>query len=187
METLLVSKADFAEYADLPESLDMDRLRPHILAVQRQRLRPLLTAPLLTELLLLVSDERAAAGTPTPDPLAGVWVVLREKAVAVVACAALARYTPFSQNTFTGSSLVKKTSQYSEAVDGRDLARLASVYDGDALSFEAELATWLRVNAGSFTGFYPAPACCGTTPAGRTPSVVVQAIRRPDEPFPYRR
>jgi hypothetical protein len=33
METLLVTKADFATYADLPESLDLDRLKPHILAV----------------------------------------------------------------------------------------------------------------------------------------------------------
>lgn len=64
--TLLLSKADFADYADLPESLELDRLRPHILAAQRQRLRPILTGPLLTELLLLVGDERVAAGPAQP-------------------------------------------------------------------------------------------------------------------------
>ena len=187
MNTLLVVKEDFAAYADLPESLDMARLQPHILAAQRTRLRPLLTAPLLTELLLLVEDERTAAGTLAPDPLTGAWATLRELAVPVVACAALARYMPFALTTQTATGIRIKSSQYSEAADGRDLARMASIYDGDALSFEAELAAWLRANAGSFAGFYPAPACCGAGQPGRTPSVVVQAIRRPDEPTPYRR
>ena len=188
MELLLNRNTDFADYADLPESLDMDRMRPHILAVQRKRLRPILTAPLLTELLLLVADERAAAGTPTPDPLTGAWATLRGLAMPVVACAALARYTPFSQGSYTSHSLVRKTNQYSEPVESKELGRMASVYDSDAISFEAELRTWLRANAGSFGGFYPAPSCCGAGQPGRTPTVVVQVIDRPDEgPYPYRR
>ena len=192
METLLTpTQADFASCADLPESLDMDRLRPHILAAQRTRLRPILTAALFDELLLLVGDEQAAADTLTPDPLTGAWATLRTKAVPVVACAAMARYMPFANATAVSNGFATKKSQYSEPTDGRDLARMASIYDGDALSFETELRTWLLANAGSFVGFYPqATACCGAAPAGRTPSVVVQAIRRPDDgptSYPSRR
>ncbi|MGI4872457.1 MAG: hypothetical protein ACRYFX_14920 [Janthinobacterium lividum] len=187
--TLLLNKADFADYADLPESLDMDRLRPHILAAQRQRLRPLLTEALTAELLRLVEAERAAAGTGTPAPLTGSWVELRTKAVAVVACAAMARYMPFSQQTAVSNGFVVKTGQYSQPADGRDLARQAAIYDGEALSYEAELGTWLLGNAAAFAGFYPqATACCGAMAVGgRVPTVVVQAIGRPDEPTPYRR
>lgn len=181
MQTLLVTKADFAAHADLPESLDMARLTPHILAAQRTRLQPLLKRPLLDELLLLVADERAAAGTATPDPLTGAWATLRELAGPVVCCAALARYMPFALTTQTATGIRVKSSQYSEAADGRDLARMASIYDGDALSFEAELQQWLTANASSFAGFYPRPSGCGAGQPGRTPAVVVQAITRPDE------
>ena len=181
METLLLSKEDFAEYADLAESLDMDRLRPHILGAQRQRLRPVLTDRLANELLRLVEAERQAAGTASPAPLVFPWSTLRTKAVAVVACAAMARYMPFSQTTATSNSMVRKTSQYSEPADTRDLARQANIYDGDALSNEVALGKWLRANAGEFVGFYPQATCCGATTPGRTPSVVVQAITRLDE------
>ncbi|MGI4870965.1 MAG: hypothetical protein ACRYFX_07285 [Janthinobacterium lividum] len=185
--TLLLNKADFADYAALPESLDMDRLRPHILAATRQRLRPLLTEALTTELLRLVEAEHAA-GTGTPAPLTGSWLELRTKAVAVVACAALARYMPFSQQTAVANGFVVKTGQYSQPADGRDLARQAAIYDGEALSYEADLRTWLLGSAAAFVGFYPqATACCGATAAGRVPTVVVQAIGRPDEPSPYYR
>jgi hypothetical protein len=180
--TILLSKADFADYADLPESLDMDRLRPHILAAQRQRLRPVLTDVLTTELLRLVEAERAAASTSTSARLIGAWQALRVKAVAIVACAALARYMPFAQATATSNGIRLKGSQYSEAVDGRDLARMATIYDGEALSYEAELRAWLLTNGQDFGEFYPvATACCGPADAGRTPSVVVQSIRRPED------
>ena len=183
MEPLLLAKEDFADYADLPESLDLDRLRPHILSAQRQRLRPVLTDTLTDELLRRVAVERAAAGSASPAPLAFPWSTLRTKAVAVVACASMARYMPFSQTTATSNSMVRKTSQYSEAVDTRDLARQASIYDGDALTSEVALAKWLRANAAEFGSFYPqASTCCGAGAPGRTPSVVVQGIRRLDEP-----
>jgi hypothetical protein len=191
METLLLSKADFADHADLPESLDMDRLRPHILAAQRTRLRPLLLDALTTELLRLVEVERNAPTTNSPAPLVFPWSTLRTKAVAVVACAAMARYTPFSQTTATSNSMVRKTSQYSEPVDPRELAKQANIYDGEALSYEVALAKWLKANVQEFGSFYPtASGCCGATPAGRTPSLVVQGIRRPDDGpgfHPYRR
>jgi hypothetical protein len=83
---------------------------------------------------------------------------------------------PFSQNTFTSHSLVQKTSQYSH------LARMASIYNGDALTHEVALTAWLKANAASFVGFYPqATDCCGEGQPTRTPSVVVQGIRRPDD------
>jgi hypothetical protein len=176
METLLVTKADFATYADLPESLDLDRLTPHILAVQLTRLRPLLTEPLHTELLRQVSVATVAA------PLPAQWASLLAQVVPVVCRASLARYMPFSQNTFTSHSLVQKTSQYSQPVEGRDLARMASIYDGDALTHEVALTAWLKANAASFVGFYPqATDCCGEGQPTRIPSVVVQGIRRPDD------
>jgi hypothetical protein len=182
METLLLNKADFKDFADLPESLDMDRMRPHILSATRQRLRPILTAALTTELLRLVEAERAAADTDSPAPLVFPFSTLRTKAVAVVASAAMARYMPFAQQTATSNSIVVKNSQYSQPADGRDLARQANIYDGEGMSYEAELAKWVKANAAEFVGFYPqATACCGQTPGGRTPSVVVQAIRRPDD------
>jgi len=187
METLLLSKADFADYADLAASLDMDRLRPHILATQRQRLRPLLTDALTAELLKRVEAERTTS-TDSLAPLPAAWQQLRTRAVAVVALGALARYLPFSQTTATSNSIVVKTSQYSQPADGRDLARQATIYDGEALSYEAELATWLKTNGKLFEGFYPqATTCCRAVEVGRTPSVVVQAIRRPDDTFFYRR
>jgi hypothetical protein len=189
METLLLNKADFKDHADLAESLDMDRLRTHILKAQRNRLRPILRDALTTELLRLVEAERnAPAGSPAP--LVFPWSSLRTKAVAVVACAAMARYMPFSQTTATSNSMVRKTSQYSEPVDPRDLAKQANIYDGDALSHEVELAKWLKANAAEFGSFYPQPSCCDAPRPGRTPSVVVQAIRpladRPDT-LPYGR
>jgi hypothetical protein len=174
METLLLAKADFKDFADLPESLDLDRLRPHILAVQRTRLRPLLTGALYDELVRLV-----AAATPTAS-LVAPWSELLKEVVPVLACASMARYTPFSQTTATSNSMVRKTSQYSEPVDTRDLARQANIYDGDALSHEVALSAWLTANAASFAGFYPQATCCGAGQPTRTPSVVVQAIGRPD-------
>jgi hypothetical protein len=188
--TLLLAKADFKDHVDLAESLDMDRLRTHILNAQRTRLRPILRDALTNELLRLVDAERAAPAA-SPAPLVFPWSTLRTKAVAVVACAAMARYMPFSQTTATSNSMVRKRSEYSEPVDTRDLARQATIYDGDALSHEVELAKWLRANAVEFAGFYPqANSCCGQAPASRTPSVVVQGIRRPDDRpnyLPYRR
>jgi hypothetical protein len=188
--TLLLAKADFKGYADLAESIDIDRIAPHILGAQRHRLRPLLTDRLTDELLRLVAAERAA-DVASPAPLVFPWSALRTKAVAVVACAAMARYSPFGNTTAVSNGFVQKTSQYSQPVDGRDLARQAAIYDGDALSYEVDLAKWLRANGQEFGSFYPqATACCGGQPAGRTPSVVVQGIRRPDDQpdlFPYRR
>jgi hypothetical protein len=187
METdLLLVKADYKDYVDLAESLDMDRLRPHILAAQRTRLRPVLTGHLYTELLRLVVVERAAADTDSPTPLTGIWQELRNQSIAVVACASMVRYTPFSQTTATSNSMVRKTSQYSEPTDSRDLARQASIYDGDALSYEVSLRDWLKVNGALFGEFYPPATCCGTPEVTRTPSVVVQAIRRPEDVAPSR-
>jgi hypothetical protein len=114
METdLLLVKADYKDYVDLAESLDVDRTR----------LRPVLTGHLYTELLRLVVVERAAADTDSPAPLTGIWQELRNQSIAVVACASMVRYTPFSQTTATSNSMVRKTSQYSEPTDSRDLAR----------------------------------------------------------------
>jgi hypothetical protein len=176
--TLLLSKAD-------PDSLDMDRLAPHILAAQRHRLQPLLTEALTTELLRLVAAERAADAA-SPAPLVFPWSTLRTKAVAVVACAALARYTPFGNTTAVSNGFATKTSQYSQPVDSRDLARQATIYDGEALSYEVSLAKWLKANGQEFGSFYPpATACCGAAAPGRTPSVVVQGIRRADETDTY--
>ncbi|MDJ0367378.1 hypothetical protein QMK33_19695 [Hymenobacter sp. H14-R3] len=189
METLLLNKSDFADFADLAESLDIDRLRPHILAAQRQRLRPLLPDGLTNELLRLVAAERAA-DLASPAPLAFPWSTLRTKAVAVVASAAMARYMPFAQQTAVSNGFAVKTSQYSQPADGRDLARQANIYDGEALSYEVSLTKWLRANGSEFGTFYPvASPCCGGPAAGRAPSVVVQGIRRPDENYPsfYRR
>jgi hypothetical protein len=188
--TLLLSKADFKGYADQPESLELSRLEAHILAAQRHRLRPVLTDVLTNELLRLVAAERAAS-VDSPAPLVFPWSTLRTKSVAVVACAAMARYTPFSQTTATSNSMVRKTSQYSEPVDPRELAKQANIYDGEALSYEVDLAKWLKANGQEFGSFYPtASGCCGATPVGRTPSIVVQGIRRPDDGpgfHPYRR
>jgi hypothetical protein len=183
METiLLLAKADFKGYADQAESLEMERLSPHIFAAQRHRLRPVLTDKLTDELLRLVEGERSSASTSTPARLTGPWQALRTRAVAVVACAAMARYTPFSQTTATSNSMVRKTSQYSEPVDPRELAKQANIYDGEALSYEAELRAWLLTNGQDFGEFYSvATACCGPADAGRTPSVVVQSIRRPED------
>jgi hypothetical protein len=286
--TLLLDKADFKDYADLPESLDMDRMRRHILAAQLNRLVPILTAPLFNELLrrnvlqatgttppvvynttlsptlpagspgqaggvvfraagaqkfrfdelantsggnvsLQITDPSdgsvsfvdfpsdystqpkhyafdkadgsAYAGifpgvdtnftaTTVPAPLAGAWGELRKQCVPVLANASLARYWPFSQTTVTSHSTVRKTSQYSEPVDDRTLARQALVFDGDALTYEVALQAWLKANAASFTGFYPQPTACGATQPGRVPSPVVQAIHRPADrfsPIPYGR
>lgn len=102
----------------------------------------------------------------------------------------MARYMPFSQTTATSNSMVRKGSQYSEPVDPRDLARQATIYDGDALSYEVALGKWLRANAAEFGSFYPQANCCGAAAPSRTPSVVVQGISRPtDQPSfdPYRR
>jgi hypothetical protein len=173
--TLLVTKVDFAAYADLPESLELDRLRPHILAVQSTRLRLLLTATLLDELL------RQQQLATVESPMGVAWAKLLEHVVPVVCCAALARYMPFAQNTAVSNGFVVKKGQYSEASDGRDLARMATIYDGEALTHEVHLTTWLKANASLFTGFYPQTTCCGATEIGRTSSVVVQAIRRPDD------
>ncbi|MFD1874276.1 hypothetical protein [Hymenobacter bucti] len=189
MELLLLSKADFKDHADLAESLKMDRLRPHILAAQRTRLRPLLLDALTNELLRLVEAERNAP-LASPAPLVFPWSTLRTKAVAVVACATMAHYLPFSQTTATSNSMVRKTSQYSEAVDTRDLARQANIYDGDALTYEVALSKWLRANGAEFGSFYPQANCYDAPAAGRAPSVVVQGIRRPDDRpsfDPYRR
>jgi hypothetical protein len=184
MEALLLNKTDFADFADLPESLDMDRLRPHILSATRQRLAPLLTAPLLKELLRLVE-------LASPTPLVFPWSTLRTKAVAVVASAAMARYMPFAQQTAVSNGFVVKTSTHSQPADGRDLARQANIYDGEALSYEVALDKWLKANGAEFGSFYPPATSCGAAQASRTPSVVVQAIRRPDDrPFnsiPYGR
>lgn len=189
MQTLLLNKEDFADTVDAVEALDMARLRPHILAAQKQRLLPLLSAALLTELLRRQQVERAAAGAVPPttpddaDRLSGPWLELREKAVAVLAPATMARYMPFAQTTLTSNSAVRKTSAHSEPVDGRDLARQASIYDGDALSAEVELRAWLITNAAGFASYYLAPAC-GVAAPGRVASAVVVPIRRPDYPRP---
>ena len=177
---LLLGKADFKDYADLPESLDIDRLRPHILAAQLNRLRPILTEALLDELLRLYALATTQAPLPAP------WDELRKQCVPVVTNAAMARYTPFSQTTATSNSMVRKTSQYSEPVDDRALGRQANIYDGDALTHEFALAAWLKANGSRFAGFYPAATQCGAAEASRTPSVVVQAIGRPYDSFPYR-
>lgn len=180
MQTLLVTKDDFASYADLPSSLELARLTPHILAVQRTRLPNLLTDALLAELLRQVSVATQAA------PLGSNWATLLEQVVPVVCCAALARYTPFAQSTFTAGSLVRKTSTHSEPVESQELARMAKVYDGDALTFEVQCSKWLVANASQFVGFYPQGNCCGAGQPARTPSVVVQAIRRPGQGPPTR-
>jgi hypothetical protein len=181
MEPILLNKADYADYADLPESLDIARLRPHILTTQRQRLRPVLTDKLYTELLRLVQAEQLAADTATPAPLVDAWQELRSQAIPIVACASMARYMPFALTTQTSNGIRVKGSQYSEAADGRDLARMANIYDGDALTYEAGLRDWLKVNGALFGEFYPLATCCGAPEVTRTPSVVVQAIRRPED------
>jgi hypothetical protein len=189
MEPLLLNRADFADYADLPESLDMDRMRPHILVAQRLRLRPILLDALTTELLRLVELERNAPAA-SPVPLVFPWSTLRTKSLGVVACAAMARYMPFAQQTAVSNGFVVKTSQHSQPADGRDLARQATIYDGDALTYEVALAKWLKANAAEFGSFYPQANCCGASAPSRTPSVVVQGIRRPDDRpsfDPYRR
>ncbi len=182
---LLLTKADFKDYADLSESLDIDRLRPHILAAQLNRLRPILHEALLDELLRLNTLATAQA------PLVAPWSELRKQCVPVVANAAMARYTPFGNTTAVSHGFATKTSQYSQPVDGRDLARQANIYDGDALTHEVALTNWLKVNGSLFGNFYPQPTACGADQPGRTPSVVVQAIGRPTErpssPIPYGR
>jgi len=170
---LLLAKEDYAGYAgyaDMPESLEMKRLTPHILAVQRSRLRPLLTEKLYAELARLHK-----AGELT-EP----YLTLLQKVVPVLATASLARYMPFAPHTLTSNGIRIKNSQYSEGSDSRDIARMASIYDGEALSYEVELTAWLLANAKSFGDFYPHNTCgCGTHTPSRTPSVVVQPIRRP--------
>lgn len=179
--TPLLVKADFKDYADLPESLDMDRLRPHILAAQLNRLRPILTEPLYNELMRL-------NGLATAQfPLVAPWDDLRKQCVPVVANAALARYMPFSQNTAVSHGFAVKLNDKSQPVDGRELARMASIYDGDALTHEVSLMNWLKINGKSYTNFYTVATGCGVAEAIRTPSVVVQAISRTNDSFPYRR
>jgi hypothetical protein len=188
MEILLLNKVDFKDHADLAESLEMDRLWSHILAAQNNRLRLILRDALTNELLRLVEAERNAP-TASPAPLVFPWSELRTKSVTVVACAAIARYTPFGNTTAVSNGFVTKTIRYRQPVDGRDLAWQASIYDGDALTYEVALAKWLKANAAEFDGFYPQTTGCGAAQPSRTPSVVVQAIRRPNEsyPTPYRR
>jgi hypothetical protein len=43
------------------------------------------------------------------------------------------------------------------------------------------LRDWLKVNGSLFGEFYPPATCCGAPEVMRTPSVVVQAIRRPED------
>ncbi len=182
----LLVKADFKDYADLPESLDMARLRPHILAAQLGRLRPILTELLFNELLRL----NDLAQAPTPTPLVAPWDSLRKECVPVVAYGSMARYMPFSQNTAVSHGYVVKLNDKSQPVDGRELARMAAIYDGDALTHEVALGNWLKANGHLFATFYPAATACGAAQPGRSPVVVVQGIGRSDwssNPIPFGR
>jgi hypothetical protein len=169
LEPLLISNEDCLPYVDFPENIRQARMDSHIRRAQR-RLKPLLGAALYAELL-----RRKAAGE-LPEP----WLALYSQAVPALAYASLAQYWPFSQTTVTANSIVRKTSQYSEPISDRTLATQASIFDGEALSYEVELRTWLIAHASSFTGFYPDQSHCNTTPTpARTATVVVQAIGRP--------
>jgi len=203
METLLFSKEDFkAPYPALPPSLDAERIESAMLRAQR-RLKPILGLLLYTELVLRVEAEQAAidarkkalaatpslpaADLPLLAPLVGSWQKLRDMILPGLIYASLAQYLPFSQTTPTSHGWVRKTDKSSEPIDSRTLAQQASIYDGEALSYEAELRTWLiTVGAVDFLGFYPPASHCGTGPESpRTPTVVVQAIGPPDHYDPY--
>jgi hypothetical protein len=195
METLLFSKADFkSPYPELPESLDEDRIEPAMLRAQR-RLRPLLGAPLYAELVRLVAAEQAAEilrsqaqsanPTATADelpalaPLPAPWAELRAQLLPALLNATMVHYLPFSQTTVTSHSFVRKAAKESEPVDSRTLAQQVSIYDGEALSYEADLQVWLRTNASRFAGFYALAGPCHVAPLTHTPSVVVQLIGPP--------
>jgi hypothetical protein len=191
METLLFSKADFkSPYPELPESLDEDRIEPAMLRAQR-RLRPLLGAPLYAELVRLVEVEQAAAslraqadaagadGLPDLAPLPTHWAELRAQLLPALLNATMVHYLPFSQTTVTSHSFVRKSAKESEPVDSRTLAQQVSIYDGEALSYEADLQVWLRANATHFAPFYVLAGPCNAAPLTHTPSVVVQMIGPP--------
>ncbi|MGI4742439.1 MAG: hypothetical protein ACRYG7_45355 [Janthinobacterium lividum] len=55
------------------------------------------------------------------------------------------------------------------------------------LTHEVAPTNWLKVNGEQFGSFYPQATHCGAVEATRTPSVVVQAIGRTYDSFPYRR
>ncbi|MCA8830278.1 DUF6712 family protein [Hymenobacter pini] len=167
LEPLLLSAADCLPYADLPATFREARIDAHIRRAQR-RLKPILGPELYAELLRLTQ-----AG-----PLPQVWAELRARLVPALANATLAAYWPFSQTSVTGASVVRKTSQYSEPIDARTLATQAAVFDGEALSHEIELRSWLIANAADYQPFYPtADHCAGGATASRTPTTVVQRIR----------
>jgi hypothetical protein len=171
METLLLSLEDFKPYCDLPENMRLDRMAPHIREAER-RLKPLLGEQLYAELLRRKKETELTAD----------YLELHSHAVPALVHATLAYFWPFSQTTLTSAGLRQKNSTYSDSVDPRTLATQASIYDGRALSYEVELRAWLIAHASSFTGFYPDQShCgCGSGPAMRTATVVVQAIRRPE-------
>ncbi|WP_152981658.1 hypothetical protein, partial [Hymenobacter sp. AT01-02] len=179
METLLFSREDFEPYIELPQ-IDPGRLEPHMLRAQR-RLRPVFGDALYEELkrrteLDAVEPEE---GAEPIQWLTGDWVELKARAIPALVHAAAAQYWPFSQTTVVRNGIVRKKSEHSEPVDASTLAKQASIYDGEALSYEAELRSWLIAHAASFTAFYPDPSHCGchpTGPAGRPPTVVVQPL-----------
>ena len=166
-DALLITKADFASHIELPESLDFERLAPHVRAVQERRVKAALGADLYAELV-----RRLAATPPETSP---AWESLHNAVRPMLACAALARYLSFAQVTPTSHSLVVKAANSSTPADPRSVAAMGKVLLDDALGYETDL----RCLLGATPAFAPwLGTTCGSAPRPAGSSTVTVAVGR---------
>jgi hypothetical protein len=161
MEPLLITKADIAEYFDVPAGLREERLNPEIRKVQLQVLKPAITTDLYTDLntaiaaVVLPSDE-----DPVGVPLAVHWVDLKAAIKPVLVYYSWAEYVLFSQATVTSNSIVRKTDLNSEPLDGQTVAMLHKNLKNTGNYYLGLLQKYLKDNRSLYPSY---PNYCGTS------------------------
>lgn len=160
MLTPLLSLSDFRELLEIPQALELARLRPHLVETQASWLEDGLQPwPTLYAALAAAVGAQAAAvlaGTvaaPLPPPLALLWAEARPMLV----YASYASFLPFAKTTLTAHSLVEKLSDSSSPAADSSVSKQVTTFLGWAKRYQVKLQATLA--AADLTAYGPAPAC----------------------------
>jgi hypothetical protein len=194
MLPLLLNLQDFKDLLEIPEALELRRLRPYILEAQAAWLEDYLQPgyPTLYQALQeALSDElaalqaralAAAAGTlvlpalaPLQAPLLSVWA----RAKPMLVFASYANYLPFAPTTLTAHSFIEHTSDNSKSVDPALINKQVVAVTGWAQRHQAKLKEELQLQATLLAPYAALPSRCADNQNANLGTVAWLPIRNP--------
>ncbi|WP_207426000.1 hypothetical protein [Pedobacter sp. SYSU D00535] len=149
---LLITKADFIPYVDLPANVDaVKKINMHIEHAQQFDLKPLLGDVLYYDLLKNSTEEKYVTLLDGQEyEVNGVPVLFKGLKPAIVHFAT-ARVLPNISSQITPSGMFQKRNEFSDPVDFRDISRQVKYFESLAHGYWAEARAFLDQNSDTYT------------------------------------